>query len=209
MFDKIVLLLTGLVAAYVIYRLNQDNKRVGSVPPHNAFYIMSFLVLLVAGLLLIAKGEGALGNPLVVVVAYLIPLGLSLGLVWEFYTSKGMGYMIFGLIGLIGIAITRYAGSDGLGVFVLAFFHSIAGLLIFFLPIFIVKGGRAPGAFIMVTIGGFLIGVGGIALAFLKAGSPILSAETIFLILEPILLLMALAFCWGFTKKILTDKNKA
>ena len=61
----------------------------------------------------------------------------------------------------------------------------------------------------MVTIGGFLIGVGGIALAFLKAGSPILSAETIFLILEPILLLMALAFCWGFTKKILTDKKKA
>lgn len=209
MFDKIVLLLTGLVAAYVIYRLNQDNKRVGSVPPHNAFYIVSFLVLLVAGLLLIAKGEAILGNPLVVVVAYLIPLGLSLGLVWEFYTSKGMGYLIFGLIGLIAIAITRYAGSHGLGVFVLAFFHSIAGLMIFFLPIFIVKGGKAPGAFIMVTIGGFLIGVGGIALAFLKAGSPILSAETIFLILEPILLLMALAFCWGFTKKILTDKTKA
>ncbi len=209
MFDKIVLLLTGLVAIYTIYRLNQDNKRVGSVPPHNAFYIMSFLVLLVAGLLMIVRGEGVLANRLVVIVAYLIPLGLSLGLVWEFYTSKGMGYMIFGIIGLLGIAITRDAGPPGLATFILAFFHSVAGLLIFFLPIFIVKSGRAPGGFIFVTIGGFLIGVGGIALAFLKAGSPILSAETIFLILEPILLLMSLAFCWGFTKKILVEKKKA
>ncbi len=210
MLDRIVLLLTGLVAIYVIYRFMQDSKRVGSTPAHNAFYIMSFGVLLIAGLLLIARGEAVLGNPLVVVVAYLIPLGLSLGLVWEFYPAKGKGYMIFGIIGLIAIAVTRYVGSHGLGVFVLAFFHSIAGLLIFFLPISIVKSGRAPGAFIMVTIGGFLIGVGGIALAFLKAGSPLpfLSEETIFVILEPILLLMAIAFTWGFTKKMLADKTK-
>ena len=209
MFDRIVLLLTGLVAVYVIYRFTQDSKRQGTTPTHNAFYIMSFGVLLVAGLLMIAKGEAVLAEKLVVVVAYLIPLGLSLGLVWEFYPAKGKAYMIFGIIGLLAIAVTRYAGSHGLAVFVLAFFHSIAGLLIFFLPIFIVKSGRAPGAFIMVTIGGFLIGVGGMALAFLKAGSPILSADTIFLILEPILLLMALAFTWGFTKKMLADKTKA
>jgi len=209
MLDKILLLLTGLVAIYTLFRFNQDSKRRGAVPPHNAFYIMSFVALLATGLILIAKGEGALANPLVVVVAYLMPLGISLGLVWEFYTSKGMGYLIFGVIGLIAIAVTRYTGSHGLGVFVLVFFHSVAGLLIFFLPILIVKSGRAPGAFIMVTVGEFLIGVGGIALAFLKAGSPILSAGTVYAILEPLVFLMTLAFCWGFSKKILVDSNKA
>ena len=90
---------------------------------------------------------------------------------------------------------------------ILATWHSIAGLLIFFIPIFVVKSGRAPGSFIFVTIGGFLIGVGGIALAFLKAGAPILSADVIFTILAPLLLLMSLAFCWGFVKKILAYKK--
>ena len=209
MFDKILLLLTGLVALYLIFRLLQDGRRKGTTPIYNAFYIISFLVLLVAGLLLIFKGYAALSDPLVVIVAYLIPFGLALGLVWEFYPGMGKGYLIFGLIGLILIAVTRYSEAGGWATLVLAVFHSVAGLLIFFLPIFIVKAGRAPGGFIFVTIGGFLIGVGGIALAFLKAGHPILSADVIFTILAPILFLMSLAFCWGLTKKMIEGWKQA
>jgi hypothetical protein len=53
-------------------------------------------------------------------------------------------------------------------------------------------------------VGGVLISVGGIALAFLKTGSQLLffSAEAVFAILAPLLLLMTLAFTWGFVKKI-------
>jgi hypothetical protein len=55
-----------------------------------------------------------------------------------------------------------------------------------------------------VTVGGALIGLGGIALGFLKTGDQLLffSAEFVFTILAPLLLLMTLAFTWGFVKKI-------
>lgn len=208
LFDRIVLLLTGLTAIYLVVRFIQDYRREGRKPTYNIYYIISFLVLLVAGLLLIAGGYEVLANPLVVIVAYLIPFCLALGLVAEFYPNMEKGYLVFGVIGLAAIAVTRYMEVGGWATVVLATWHSIAGLLIFFLPIFIVKGGRASGSFIWVTIGGFLIGVGGISLAFLKAGAPILSADVIFTILAPILLLMSLSFAWGFVKKMLAYKHE-
>ncbi|RJQ10958.1 MAG: hypothetical protein C4551_01775, partial [Bacillota bacterium] len=75
--------------------------------------------------------------------------------------------------------------------------HSVAGLVIFILPLLACCQGRRPRAFAMVTVGGTLIGIGGIALAFLKAGAPILPANLIFAILAPLLLLMTASFAWG------------
>ena len=201
-FDRLTLLATGLTAIYLIVRFIIDYRSKDTKPTHNIYYIISFAVLLVSGLLLIAFGWGALANPLVAVVATLIPLGLSVGLVTEFYQKYAKGYLIFSLIGLIVILITRFAQVGGFAIFVYALVHSIAGLLVFFIPIMATKTGKAPGGFIMVTVGGVLIGVGGIALAFLKAGVPILSAETILAILAPLLLLMTLAYTWGFVKNI-------
>ena len=201
-FDRLTLLATGLTAIYLIVRFIQDYRGKDTKPTHNIYYIISFAVLLVAGLLLIVFGWGALANPLVAVVATLIPLGLSMGLVAEFYQKYAKGYLIFAIIGLVVIIITRFAQVGGFAIFVYALVHSIAGLLVFLLPILAIKTKKAPGSFIMVTVGGVLIGVGGIALAFLKAGVPILSAETILAILAPLLLLMALAYTWGFVKKI-------
>ena len=50
-----------------------------------------------------------------------------------------------------------------------------------------------------------LIGIGGIALAFYKAGKPlfgIFTGEFILMILAPLLLLMTLAYTFGFMKDI-------
>ena len=208
LFDRIVLLLTGLTAIYLVVRFIQDYRREGRKPAYDIYYIISFLVLLVAGLILIAGGYDVLANPLVVIVAYLIPFCLALGLVAEFYPGMEKGYLVFGIIGLVAIAVTRYMEVGGWSTVVLATWHSVAGLLIFFLPMLIVKGGRAASSFIWVSVGGFLIGVGGIALAFLKAGAPILSADVIFMILAPILLLMSLSFTWGFVRKIMAYKHE-
>ncbi|MBW1812982.1 MAG: hypothetical protein JRJ39_04695 [Deltaproteobacteria bacterium] len=202
LFDRLTLLAAGLVAIYLIVRFIQDYRGKDPNPAYNIYYIISFAVLLVSGLLLIGLGWSILGNPLVAVVATLIPLGLSMGLVAEFHQKYEKGYLIFCLIGLIIIIVTRFAQVGGLAIVVYAVVHSVAGLLIFFLPIFAIKSKKVPSTFIWVTVGGFLIGVGGIALAFLKAGVPILSAETILTILAPLLLLMALAYAWGFVKKI-------
>jgi len=202
LFDRVVLLLTGLTAVYLIWRFVQDNSK----SKGNIYYIISFAVLLVSGLLLIFGGWDVLGSPWVIVVAYLIPLGLSAGLVTEFYNKHAKLYLGFGVVGLILIFLTRVVMTDvgALATIILVIFHSVAGLLIFFIPILVTKAKKAPCEFIWVTVGGTLIGLGGIALAFLKSGSQLLffSQNFVMMILAPLLLLMTLAYTWGFMKKI-------
>ncbi len=202
-FDRIVLLLTGLVAIYMISFFLKRQKNEKTAGRHNFHYIISFLVLLVSGLLLIFFGWDALGNNFVAVVAGLIPFTLATGLVCEYHKEKAKGFVILMLIGLVLIAITRYAsGMDTLAKIVYPVFHAIAGLTIFFLPIFLVKADKVNSQFIWVTIGGTLIGLGGIALAFLTAGKQLLffSPEFVLMILAPLLFVMSLCYMYGFTK---------
>jgi len=55
-----------------------------------------------------------------------------------------------------------------------------------------------------------LIGIGGIALAFLTSGSQLLffSLDVVLAILAPLLLLMSLAFAWGFVKDVKASEAK-
>ena len=89
-------------------------------------------------------------------------------------------------------------------------FHGVAGLVIVGVPLYLCLVAKtAPKGFGMVSVGGILIGIGGMALAFFKAGKPlfgIFTGEFILMILAPLLLLMTLAFTWGFMKDI--SKNK-
>ncbi len=202
LFDRIVLLLTGLTAIYLLYRFftNYREKKNRCA----IYYMISFTVLLVAGLLLIAFSYDALASPLVVIVAVLIPAGLALGLVAQMLPKYETPYLAFAVLGLIAIAITRFTGPPTVATIVLIIVHATAGLTIFALPIVAVTRKGAPNGFIFVTVGGTLIGLGGIALAFLKTGSQLLffSSEFVFTILAPLLLLMTLSFTWGFTKQI-------
>ena len=202
-FDRIVLLLTGLLAIYMISFFLKRQKNEKTAGRHNFHYIVSFLVLLVAGLLLIIFGWDALGNNFVAVVATLIPFTLATGLVCEYHNDKAKGYVILILIGLILIALTRYVDSmELIGKRAYPIFHSIAGLTIFLVPIFLVKADKVKSQFIWVTVGGTLIGLGGIALGFLTAGKQLLffSPEFVLMILAPLLLLMTLCYMYGFTK---------
>ena len=84
----------------------------------------------------------------------------------------------------------------------------MAGLVIFLGPFFVNKihqAKKAAKGFWWVGVGGALIGIGGIALAFLTVGKPLLGIFTddlVFNILSPLLLLMTMAFTWGFVKDI-------
>ncbi len=203
--DLISLLLTGLVAAYLVFRLFQDFQKTklrANIP-----YMASFVVLLVSGLLLIIFGWDILPRPEIIVVTTLIPLALAVGLVCEFYKDKfGMAYKIFAVVGLLAIALTRFIPDvpRALQIISIASVHSIFGLTIFIIPILVVKAKRAPSGFIFVTVGEILIGLGGIALTFLGSEKQLLffSKEFVGMILGPLLLLMVLAFTWGFMKKI-------
>jgi predicted neutral ceramidase superfamily lipid hydrolase len=192
--DRILLLMTGLLAAYQI-AVGIDGV---SNPPLMA-YTIAFGVLLVAGLLLIVLGFDVLDSPLVVIVSTVIPLSLSLGLVWEHFATYRTPYLIFVIVGFLAVLTTRLLPQrQSLPVLVLAVVHGIAGLTIVLLPILLSITGQARPGFSLVGVGGALIGVGGLLLALLKAGKPLLSRGTILKILPGLLLLMTAAFVAGF-----------
>ena len=201
LFDQIVLLLTGLVAIYAIWRIGSRYRKEKNL--YDVYYLLGFVVLLVSGLLLIFLGYGILASPYILTVASLIPLGLSMGLMNQFMPRWKKIYSWFALIGILAIASTSLTGSPLKKVFV-PLFHGVAGLIIFLVPIKASIDGKAAKGFWWVGVGGVLIGLGGIALAFLSAGTQLLffSQDFVLTILAPLLLLMTLAFTWGFTKDV-------
>ena len=191
--DRILLLVTGLLAVYQIAFVIDDFSTLPLIT-----YTIAFGVLLVAGLLIIILGFEVLDSPLVVIVSTIIPLTLSLGLVWQHLASFRVLYLVFVIIGFLAIVITRsFPMSSKLPTIVLAFVHGVAGLTIFLLPIILSMQGQVNPLFSVVGIGGALIGVGGLLLSFLKVGKPILSRETILKVLPGLLLLMTLCFVIG------------
>jgi hypothetical protein len=192
--NRILLLLTGLLAAYQI-AVGIDGL---STLPTIA-YSIAFGVLLVAGLLMLILGFEVLDSPIVVIVSTIIPLSIATGLVWQHPSHYRTTYLVFAIIGLVAIIITRtLPAKNKLPLFVLVIVHGIAGLTIFLLPIILVLSDLAPSGFLLISVGGALIGLGGLLLALLKAGKPLLSRETIFRVLPVLLLLMTAAFVSGF-----------
>lgn len=192
--DRILLLITGILAAYQV-AVGIDGF---SAVPIIA-YTIAFGVLLVAGILIIIWGFDVLDSPVVVVVSTAIPLSLSLGLVWQHLASFGTSYLVFAIVGFLAVTLTRSIPVPGkIPTIVLALVHGIAGMTIFLLPILLSMQGKTQPLFSLVGVGGALIGIGGLLLSFLKAGRPILSRETILKVLPGLLFLMTLCFVIGF-----------
>jgi hypothetical protein len=192
--DRALLLATCLLAAYqIVVGIDQL-----STAPIIA-YTIAFGVLLVAGLLLIILGFDVLDSPVVVIVSTVIPLALSLGLVWEHLASYRILYLVFTIIGFTAVTFTRMVPmKNKLPTITIAVVHGIAGMTIFLLPIILSIQGVLKPAFSLVGVGGALIGIGGLLLSFLKAGKPILSKDTILKVLPGLLLLMTICFVVGF-----------
>jgi hypothetical protein len=194
--DILFLLATGLAAAYLVWRFWQRRE------VYDWYYIMGFAVLLVSGVLLILMGYDILGTPFVLTVASLIPLGISMGIAEQYFPAWKKYFKWFATLGFATIAIASFGGIETLKKVAVPLFHSVAGLVIFLGPFFAPKAARG---FFWVGIGGLLIGIGGIALAFLSVGKPLLgifTAGLVFNILAGLLLLMTLAFTRGFVMDI-------
>jgi hypothetical protein len=197
--DNLFLLLTGLTAIYLLWRFYTRWSKEKKL--YDLYYGMGFLVLLVSGLLLIFLGLGILASPYVLTVASLIPLGISMGIIEEYFPQWKKAFKWFALVGFLAISISAIFGIDILKKISVPLFHGVAGLVIFLGPFFAKK---APKGFWWVGIGGVLIGLGGIALAFISMGAQLLffSPAFVMLILSPLLLLMTLGFTFGFVKDI-------
>jgi len=192
--DRLLLLATGVLAAW---QVAVGINGMDTLPM--IAYTVGFGVLLVAALLLIILGFEVLDSPIVVILSTVIPLSLSLGLVWEHLAAYRTLYLVFTILGFLAIVITRSMPMNNkLPVLVLTIVHGIAGMIIFLLPIVMAISGTSHPAFSLVGVGGALIGLGGLLLFFLKAGKPLLSRSIIFKVLPGQLLLTTIAFVVGF-----------
>lgn len=192
--NRILLFATVFLAAYQI-AIGIDQMDSVSI----IAYTIAFGVILVAGLLLVILGFDVLDAPIVIIISTIIPLALSLGLVWQHLASLRTSYLVFVIVGFLAVTITRSIPiQNKLPVFVLAFVHGISGLMIFLLPIILSAQGQVKPWFALVGVGGALIGVGGLLLSFLKTGKPILSRETILKLFPILLLLTTVFFVAGF-----------
>ena len=201
--DIILLLATGLTAVYMVWRFWQRYSWEKKV--YAFYYILAFAVLFVSGVLLILMKYKVLATPFVLTVASLIPFGLSVGMVRQYFEKYTKPYVWFATIGLAAIAYSAFTGSN-IKAIAVPLFHGVAGLIIVLGPFLVKKYGEGNPAkgFEWVSVGGVLISAGGMALAFLNAGKQLLffSLGVVDAILAGLLLLMALAFAWGFMKDI-------
>jgi hypothetical protein len=192
--DRILVLLTSLLAGY---QVAVGINGLGTVPI--TAYTIAFGVLLVASLLIILLGLEVLESPVVVIISTVLPLSLAAGLVWEHLASSRTSYLLFALVGFAVVIVTRSISMQKqIQTIVLAVVHGIAGMTIFLLPSVLAANGTMKPAFALVSLGGALIGIGGLLLSFLKAGRPIVTRQTILRVLPSLLLLMTAAFVAGF-----------
>ncbi len=192
--DRVLLLITVLLSAYQIV-VGIDDL---STAPIIA-YTIAFGALLLAGLLLIILGFDVLELPIVVIVSTIIPLTISLGLVWEHLVSYRTVTLLFAIVSFLAVTFTRSMSMQNkMPVITIAIVHGISGIIIFLLPIILSVLGVMKPAFSLVGVGGALIGMVGLLLSFLKAGKPIFSRGTILRIFPALLLLMTICFVTGF-----------
>jgi len=192
--DRTLLLLTGLLAGYQI-AIGIDQMDSVSITA----YTIALGVILVAGLLLMILGFDVLELPIVVIISTIIPLTLSLGLVWQHLASYRTVYLVFTIVSFLAVIVTRSIPMQNkLPVIVIAITHGIAGITIFLLPILLSAQGQMKPLFSLVGVGGALIGIVGLLLSFLKTGKPILSRDTLMKLFPFLLLLTTAFFVAGF-----------
>lgn len=192
--DRLLLLATVLLSAYQIIAGIE-----GLAPLSIWSYTIGFGTLLVSSLLLIILGFEGLQSQAVVIVSTGIPLSVSLGLVSDHLPRLALPYLLFCALGFVVIGVTRFVLSRKSATLVLALIHGTAGTLITFLPLSMIIKHAFPPGYLLVSLGGALIGVGGLLLTFLRAGKPILSQKIIYQLLPAILFLMSMSFVGGFS----------
>jgi len=164
----------------------------------HALWAVSFFILFAAGLLLVLFNDfELLLSPIISVLGALIPGGIAAGLFYTRTKKAGRIYLIFVLIVTLLIALTKFIiPLNDYAKYAVMLLHVPSGLTMVILPLLDYKSeGRAT---ILASVGGVLMSVAGLLLAFLVLGFPILDMLTIFMILPLLLLLVAVCLGLGF-----------
>jgi len=192
--NRTLLFGAGLLAAYQIV-IGIDRMEAEPI----AAYTIAFGALLVSALLLIILGFDALEAPAVGIISTIIPLALSLGLIWQYAAAWRGAYLLFAVGAFLAVTLSRAAPfANSIRVALIALAHGISGMVIFLLPLLSAAQAKTHPMFALAGAGGALIGIGGLLLSFLKAGKPITSKETALKIFPAIFFFATLCFVIGF-----------
>ncbi|MEM1598730.1 MAG: hypothetical protein QXP31_02980 [Pyrobaculum sp.] len=140
---------------------------------------IGLLVLGALSLVLGVVGYGALQLPIAPALGAIPPLVLSLGVVAAVLPRYWKWYAVFVVVGVVVVSAFRPA---------VMVFHPVAGLVLFLLPIYGVLKRVVSAPYLLVSAGALLIGVGGVALATIAAGRPLLPLDVVLNILPAVLL---------------------
>ncbi len=195
----VLLLLTGIVALLGAIFLLLDylkNKKI-----YHLLWAISFIVLFLAGLLIVLVDWTILFEPIIPVITTLIPAFLAVGLLYALYAEKPFG-LYFLLYSVILIAIqflARYgiAGLSGYASITLMAVHIPSGLIIVLIPLLAAAKKETEMASIFFSLGGISISMGGVLLAFAATSSPIMTLDQIVAVLPILLLIVGLFFFLG------------
>jgi hypothetical protein len=195
----ILLLVVGIVAlvmALLLLREYLTNKNVAHV-----LWAVSFLVLFVSGVLIILNGFEVLQEPLVPVVAALIPAGLASGLFFAVGPEEKFGLLFtaYALIGIVLLAIAKLEILfEDFSSMILMAVHIPSGLTIVLLPLLTALRKETEMTSIFFALGGFCISLGGVLLAIATVDETILlSFDDIFAILPILLVIVGVLFVLG------------
>jgi len=190
---RLMLLLAGVLAGYQV-AVGIEGEAWLAI----AAYTVAFGILLLTSVLVLLFGFDVLDKAVVVIMATLLPLGLSTGLVARHLPSVAWVYLGFAAIGLLGVIVTKSWVPGWPSTLTLSVVHGISGIAIVLLPTSAALRGAAPLGYGLVGIGGAIIGLAGLALALLQAGKPLMTRETVLRILPTVLLVVTTAFVLGF-----------
>ncbi len=192
--DRILFLVTCCIAAYkIVAGMDQYSSFV------MGFYTVAFGVFVLAGLMLLLFGFELLTNRFFPVVATLIPISLSLGLVQEYLPQMAFSYSLFiGGIYILSVWV-RFTADEKMAALVLALVHGVSGLLVFILPVVLYVHYGLTVTILLVSFGGLILSIEGIFLTLQKTGYLKMKLNTIFAWFPLILLTATAAFVGGLS----------
>ncbi len=207
--DQVFLVGTYIIAMLALWSLRNRKSRGIQRYSSDYYHATAIAVLGIASLLLSIFGWGILGimgertsNKLVAIVSSLIPFSWGTGLVSRFFPRYERVFLGLMILGLALITLSRFMDTPLMARLVYPVFHSTAASVVIATPIIMVKKGFMNFNFLSVSVGGALISVAGIALAFLSAGKQlsIFSQEVILLIFGPLLFSVMVLYFWGLIR---------
>ena len=120
-----------------------------------------------------------------------------MGIVAVFLPAYHLGYGVIISVLYAGLVIQKLRDQVKSAMLFQILLHGLTGLVLFIMPVVLVIQGTVDPGYLGISVGTGLIAIGGMALAFLKSGKPILTKDQIYMIFPGVLLLAVFAFSVG------------